>query len=79
MKLDLKLKRYKLIEEHRSLVRSGRFLEAKRVLYFLRTGFIRLAFDDVSWGVEQVLDGCGFHISINPRTGMASCSTRWEL
>lgn len=79
MKLDLKLKRYKLFEEHRSLVRSGRLLEAKRILYFLRTGFIRLAFDDVSWGVEQVLDDCGFHIIINPRTGIASCSAHWEL
>lgn len=79
MKLDLKLKRYKLMEVHRSCVRSGRFLVAKRILYFLRTGYTRLAFDDVSWELEQILEGCGFHISVNPRSGMASCSAKWWL
>ncbi len=78
MKLSLKLKRYKLMEEHRSCVRSGRLHEARRILHFLRTGYIRLGFDDISWSVEQVLESCGFHISINPRSGMASCSVSWS-
>ncbi len=78
MKLSLKLKRYKLMEEHRSCVRSGRLYEARSILHFLRTGYIRLGFDDISWSVEQVLESCGFHISINPRSGMASCSVSWN-
>lgn len=78
MKLSLKLKRYKLMEEHRSLVRSGKLLEARRVLHFLSTGYVWLGFDDISWKVEQVLESCGFHISINPRSGIASCSVRWS-
>ena len=78
MKLSLKLKRYKLMEEHRLCVRSGKLHEARRILHFLRTGYIRLGFDDISWFVEQVLESCGFHISINPRSGMASCSVSWN-
>ena len=78
MKLSLKLKRYKLMEEHRSCVRSGKLQEARRILRFLSTGYIRLGFDDTSWCVEQILESCGFHISINPRSGIASCSVRWS-
>lgn len=78
MKLSLKLKRYKLIEEHRYLIRSGKLQEARQILRFLSTGYVRLGFDDVSWKVEQVLESCGFHISVNPRSGMASCSVDWS-
>lgn len=78
MNLTLKLKRYKLMDEHRSYVRSGKLQEARMLLRFLSTGYIRLGFDDVSWKVEQALESCGFHISVNPRSGMASCSVSWN-
>lgn len=78
MKLNLKFKRYQLMQEHSSMVRSGKFIAASRILRFLNSGFIRLAFDDVSWECEQALERCGFHISINPRTGMASCTVHWK-
>lgn len=79
MTLTLKLKRYKLMEEHRSCVRSGKLQEARKILRFLSRGYVRLGFDDVSWAFEQILESCGFHISINSRSGMASCSVNWEL
>ena len=79
MTLSLKLKRYKLMEAHRSCVKSGKLQEARRILHFLSRGYIRLGFDDISWSVEQILESCDFHISINSRTGMASCSVSWKL
>ena len=56
MTLTLKLKRYKLMEEHRSCVRSGKLQEARKILRFLSRGYIRLGFDDTSWAVEQILE-----------------------
>lgn len=78
MNLSMKLKRYELMKEHKTLVKSGKFVVARKILYFLDKGNIRLALDDISWECEQVLERCGFHISINPRTGMANCTVHWN-
>lgn len=65
--LERKIRRYKLMDAHRGLVRQGRFLEAKLVLKLLRQGRVNLGFGDSDWGVEKLCENVGCHISYSRR------------
>lgn len=64
MKLTDKIKRYKLIEKHRELVRGDAedMEAARRLLRFLQRGEIRLGLGDSDWRVEMELEKVGVHI-----------------
>lgn len=60
--LELKIRRYKVMEAHIELVRKGAYREARLVLRLLREGKVILWLDDVSWNVESLLEGLGCRI-----------------
>lgn len=78
MKLPLKLKRYKLIEAHQQLVRSGHFHAARMILHFLQSGSITLHLDDASWEVELLLEKIGFHLHPDRRGWTSWCLVSWK-
>ena len=65
--LEKKIRRYKLMDEHRRLVREGKFREANTVLYLLRKGSVKLGLGDESYTVESLCEelGCRIRYSIN--------------
>lgn len=60
--LEKKIRRYKLMDEHRRLVREGKFREANTVLYLLRKGNVKLGLGDESYIVESLCEGLGCRI-----------------
>ncbi len=67
MLLEKKIRRYKVMNAHRNLVRQGKFLEAKEVLRLLRNGRVVLGLDDVSWEVERICEELGCRINYSHR------------
>ena len=55
--LERKIRRYKLMDAHRKLVREGKLLEGRLVLYLLREGRISLGLGDEAWNVERLCEG----------------------
>lgn len=76
--LNLKIKRYQLLQKHQELVKLGKFYSARKILDFLNHGSIYLGFDDNSWECESILEKLGFHIIVNSRTGRARCFVNWR-
>lgn len=68
--LERKIRRYRLMDAHRELVRSGKYSEAKEVLSLLRKGRVKLGLSDCDWMVEKLCEDMGFRIgySINGNT-----------
>lgn len=60
--LEKKIRRYKMMEKHQELVRSGKLGAARLVLKFLRTGRVHLGLDDDSWIVERACEEMGCYI-----------------
>lgn len=60
--LEKKIRRYKLMDAHRKLVKEGKLLEAREVLYLLRKGKISLGLEDVGWNVERLCEELGCRI-----------------
>lgn len=50
------LRKYKIIEKHIELVKSGRYDEAKNLLHLLRKGQIRLGLGDIDFNTECFLE-----------------------
>ncbi len=65
--LEKKIRKYKLMDTHRELVRQGKLLEARLLLKFLRNGKITLGLGDVDWAVEKLCEDIGCHISYSRR------------
>lgn len=65
--LEKKIRKYKLMDVHRELVKQGKLLEARRVLTLLRNGKISLGLDDTDWAVERLCGDAGCHISYSGR------------
>lgn len=65
--LDKKIRRYKLMDAHRKLVREGKLLEAKELLRLLRKGSIELGLGDVDWEVERICEKLGCRINYSHR------------
>ena len=69
--LGKKIRRYKLMDAHRELVRSGKLLEARLVLKLLQKGSIKLYLSDVDWSVECLCEELGCRINCG-RNGCTS-------
>lgn len=65
--LQRKILRYKVMDAHRTLVKEGKFLEARELLRLLRKGHIKLWLDDVSWNVESLCEKLGCKIFYSSR------------
>lgn len=61
--LEKNIRRYKLIDEHRRLVREGKLIQANIVLHLLRKGKVALGLDDESYAVESLCEDIGCRIS----------------
>lgn len=61
--LERKIRRYKLMDAHRKLVREGKLLEARVVLQLLRKGRISLGLGDEAWNVERLCEELGCRIT----------------
>lgn len=55
--------RYKIMELHMNLVKSGHYLEAKLILRLLLQGNLTLYLSDAEWHVECELEKLGCSIS----------------
>ena len=60
--LEKKIRRYKLMDAHRELIRGGAYRQAQLVLRLLRDGKVTLWLDDDSYAVEMLCEGLGCHI-----------------
>lgn len=63
-----KLLRYRIIEAHAQLVKTGKYHEARLILRMLNEGRINLGLSDTAWAVETLLESLGCYIYSN-RTG----------
>ena len=60
--LERKIRRYKLMDAHRKLVREGKLLEARDILHLLRKGRISLGLGDEAWNIERLCEELGCRI-----------------
>lgn len=65
--LKRKIRRYKLMDMHRTMVKNGQFAAAKYLLKLLRTGSVHLGLDDDSWLVEKACEDVGCQIYYTSR------------
>lgn len=61
--LEKKIRRYKLMDEHRNLTKQGKHEQAKLVLVLLRKGSVKVGLDDVSFEVETMCEKIGCRTS----------------
>lgn len=65
--LEKKIRRYKLMDAHRELVRTGKLYEAYLVLEFLRKGKLKLYLGEADWNVEKLCEDLGCKFGYNSR------------
>lgn len=65
--LEKKIRRYKLMDMHRDMVRSGNLRAAKILLKMLRDGKVSLGLDDDSYTVETACEKVGCYIYYDRR------------
>ena len=65
--LEKKIRRYKLMDAHRELVRTGKLYEAHLVLELLRKGKLKLYLGDADWNVEKLCEDLGCRFDYNSR------------
>lgn len=65
--LEKKIRRYKLMDAHRKLVKAGKLLEAREVLRLLRKGSIKLSLSDVDFAVECLCEELGCRVFYGSR------------
>ena len=65
--LEKEIRRYKLMDAHRKLVREGKLLEAREILKLLRKGNIKLYLGDVDFAVECLCEELGCRIYYDRR------------
>lgn len=65
--LEKKIRKYRLMDAHRKLIRQGKLLEARQLLKLLRNGKISLGLRDTDWAVEKLCEDAGCHISYSGR------------
>ena len=69
--LEKKIRRYKIMDAHRELIRKGLYRQAQLVLRCLIEGKVTLWLDDDSWAVESLLEGLGCRIWYDSRGNRA--------
>lgn len=70
--LEKKIRRYKLMDTHKELVRHGKLSEARRLLKLLMNGKIALSLGDADWVVEKICEDAGCYISYSHRYNTAT-------
>ena len=65
--LEKKIRRYKLMDAHRELVRTGKLYEAHLVMELLRKGKLKLYLGDADWNVEKLCEDLGCRFGYNSR------------
>lgn len=65
--LEKRIRRYKLMDIHRTMVRNGELGAAQILLRMLRNGKVTLWLDDNSYTVETVCEEVGCHIYYDRR------------
>ena len=70
-----RLLRYRVMELHTQMIRTGEYHAARKVLRCLNDGYVRLGLDDDSWKVETELEklGCRMWYSGNGNRATAYC------
>lgn len=59
--LERRIIRYRIMDQHRALVRAGSYEAAELVLRLLRRGYVRLGLRDAEWEAETVLEAAGLN------------------
>ena len=75
--LEKKIRRYKLMDAHRELVRTGKLYEAHLVLELLRKGKLKLYLGDADWNVEKLCEDLGCRFGYNNRGYTATVPIGW--
>ena len=57
--LERRIIRYRLMDQHRVLVRAGAYETASCILRLLRHGSVRLGLRDAEWEAEMILEAAG--------------------
>lgn len=57
--LEKKIRRYKIMDAHRALIRKGLYRQAQLAMRVLRDGKVTLWLGDDDWAVESLLEGLG--------------------
>lgn len=70
--LEKRIRRYRLMDAHKSLVREGKYSEAKEVLTLLRRGRVKLGLSDPDWNVERLCEDMGFPIGYSTNGSTAT-------
>ena len=73
--LERRIIRYRLIDQHRALVRAGAYETASIILRLLRQGYVRLGLRDAEWEAEMVLESVG----LNGHCGRGGYSSMFYL
>lgn len=60
--LEERIRKYKIMDIHRQLVRSGNLEVARILLQLLRDSRVHLGLDDDSWDAERICDDLGCYI-----------------
>ena len=61
--LKKNIRKYKIIEKHIELTKTGNYLVARNLLHLLRNGRVRLGLGDVDRETESFLEGIGCPVS----------------
>lgn len=57
--LERRIIRYRLMERHMELIRSGAYETARAIFRLLRQGYVRLGLSDPEWEAETILEAVG--------------------
>ena len=58
-----KMLKYRVMEFHKELVKSGQYIAARRVLKFLNRGHVALGLGDIDFFLERELEKLGCRIA----------------
>ncbi len=73
--LERRIIRYRLIDQHRALVRAGAYETASVILRLLRRGHVHLGLRDAEWEAETIFEAAG----LRGRCGRGGCSMEFYL
>ncbi len=61
--LNKNIRKYKIMEKHIELTKTGNYLAARNLLLLLRNGRVRLGLGDEDWETESCLEDIGCPVS----------------
>ncbi|WP_315069328.1 hypothetical protein [uncultured Clostridium sp.] len=69
MKLDKKIRFYKLVEIHQKLVKEGNLFVARKLLHFLKDKNCILGLGDNDYELETIFEKVGCRMCLHSRNG----------